>query len=148
MYGSDVFFPFCWRSGWIIWLMNRHHLSLRGGHTCFVMVFHSILRQYSNYRFCALSSRDRSVCAIFFAIPNYGKPLLAKVLPSEIVDFSYCLLASIGLCMDPMEMDKGSILKHFILKSGNFGGVVYIEDKWDSSLMRLLLLWYVGQMGS
>ena len=84
----------------------------------------------------------------FFAIPNYGKPLLAKVLPSEIVDFSYCLFASIGFCMGPMEMDKGSILKHFILKSGNFGGVVYIKDKWDSSLVRLLPLWYVGQMGS
>ena len=59
-----------------------------------------------------------------------------------------CWKALIGFCMGPIEMEKGSILKHFRLKSGNFGGVVCIKDKWDSSLVRLLPLRDVGQMGS
>ena len=35
--------------------MNRHSLSLKGGQTCFLLVFHAILRLILNYRFCAFS---------------------------------------------------------------------------------------------
>ena len=38
---------------------------LQGGHTCFLMVFHAILRHISNYCICAISSLELSVCAIF-----------------------------------------------------------------------------------
>ena len=35
------------------------------------MVFYAILRQILNYCFCAISSRELSVCAIFYAISDY-----------------------------------------------------------------------------
>ena len=35
------------------------------GHTCFLMVFHVILRQISNYCLRAVSLGELSVCAIF-----------------------------------------------------------------------------------
>ena len=41
------------------------------GQTCRLMVFHAILRQISNFRFCAISSRELTVCAIFYAFSNY-----------------------------------------------------------------------------
>ena len=45
--------------------MNRHPLSLKGGATCFLMVYHTILSLILKYHFCASSSRELSVCAIF-----------------------------------------------------------------------------------
>ena len=50
-----------------IWWMKRHPFSPKGGATCFWMVFHAILRLILKYRFCAISSREISVCAIFYA---------------------------------------------------------------------------------
>ena len=44
---------------------------LQGGHTCFLMVFHAILRHISNYCICAISSLELSVRAIFYAFSNY-----------------------------------------------------------------------------
>ena len=52
--------------------MKRHHLILRGGATCFLMVFHAILRQIFKYCCCAISSRELSVRAIFCAFYDYG----------------------------------------------------------------------------
>ena len=51
--------------------MNRHSLSLKGGQTCFLLVFHAILRLILNYSFCAISSCELSVCSIFYAFYNY-----------------------------------------------------------------------------
>ena len=45
----------------------RHPVSFRGGQTFFFMAFHSILRQILNCGFCAISSRETSVFAIFYA---------------------------------------------------------------------------------
>ena len=50
--------------------MNRHPLSLKGGATCFLMVDHTILSLILKYHFCASSSRELSVCAIFYAFYN------------------------------------------------------------------------------
>ena len=58
-------FAFCcenWHKRW----MNRHPVSLRGGQTCVLMVIHTILRHISNSCFCAVHSRELSVCAILF----------------------------------------------------------------------------------
>ena len=44
---------------------NRHPLSLSVGKTCFLMTFHVILRQISNYCLCAVPLGEFSVCAIF-----------------------------------------------------------------------------------
>ena len=58
-----VLFAFCcenWHKRW----MNRHPLSLK--QTCCSMVFQATLMQIWNYCFCAISSRELSVCAIFF----------------------------------------------------------------------------------
>ena len=64
------FFAFCFENLHMIW-MNGQLVSLWGGHTCFLMVFHAILRQILISCFCAISSLDLSVCATlrFF---NYG----------------------------------------------------------------------------
>ena len=51
--------------------MNRHPVSSRGGETHFLIVFHAIIRQISNYCFCAISSCELSVCAIFYAFSSY-----------------------------------------------------------------------------
>ena len=51
--------------------MNIRPLSLKGGAACSLMIFHAILRQILKYRFCAISSRELSVCAIFYAFYNY-----------------------------------------------------------------------------
>ena len=37
-----------------------------------LMLFHAILRLISNYCFCAISSRELFVCAIFYAFSNYA----------------------------------------------------------------------------
>ena len=50
--------------------MNRHPLSLKGGATCFLMVHHAILRLILKYSFCASSSHELSVCAIFYVFYN------------------------------------------------------------------------------
>ena len=65
-----IFAFYCenWHKRW----MNRRPLNLRGGQLCFLMVFHADLRQISNYLFCAISSRERSACAIFYVFSNYG----------------------------------------------------------------------------
>ena len=49
--------------------MNRQPVSVgsRGGQTCFLMVFHASLRQILNCYFCAISSWELPVCAIFYA---------------------------------------------------------------------------------
>ena len=44
--------------------MNKHPFSLKGGATCFLMVFHAILRLILKNRFCAGSLRELSV--LFF----------------------------------------------------------------------------------
>ena len=36
------------------------------------MVYHAILSQISNYCFRAISSRELSVCAIFYVFSNYA----------------------------------------------------------------------------
>ena len=61
------FFAFCC-TNWHIWWMNRHPLSLKGGATCFLMVHHNILSLILKYHFCASSSRELSVCAIFLRV--------------------------------------------------------------------------------
>ena len=63
------FFAFCC-TNWHIWWMNRHPLSLKGGATCFLMVHHAILRLILKYSFCASSSHELSVCAIFYVFYN------------------------------------------------------------------------------
>ena len=63
------FFAFSYEN-WQIWWVNRHPVSLRSGQICFSMVFHAILRQLSNYRFCAISSRELFVCSIFHVFCN------------------------------------------------------------------------------
>ena len=50
--------------------MNRHPISLRGGQMCFLRVFHAILRQIWKHCFCAISSRELSLCDIFYAFSN------------------------------------------------------------------------------
>ena len=53
---------------YMIYMMDRGtpcNVTMRDGQTCFLMVYHAILRQFSNYRFCAISSRELSECAIF-----------------------------------------------------------------------------------
>ena len=51
-----------------------HPVSLRGGQTCFLIVFYAILRQILNYCFCAISLRELSICVIFTLSPTmaYG----------------------------------------------------------------------------
>ena len=61
---SLYLFTMCWKHSWKI---NKHPVSLRGGQTFFFMAFHTIL----NYCVCAISSRELSVCAIFYAFSNY-----------------------------------------------------------------------------
>ena len=55
--------------------MNKHPVSLSGGQTCFLMAFHVILRQISNYYFCAISSRKLSVCAISYVFFQLCSPM-------------------------------------------------------------------------
>ena len=58
-------------------LDDRHPVSLRRGQTCFFMVFHTMLRRILNFCFCAISSREFFVCAIFYPFyPNYEKDVL------------------------------------------------------------------------
>ena len=47
---------------------SRHPLSLKGGETCFLIVFqfHAIWRQILEYRFWAISSRELSVYFFHF----------------------------------------------------------------------------------
>ena len=59
--------------------MNGHPVSFMGGQTSFFMAFHIILRQISNYCFCAISSREFSVNAIFYAFYNYEADLFQAV---------------------------------------------------------------------
>ena len=55
-HASTVFFAFCCENWHIRW-MNRHPVCrLKGwGKTCFLMVFHAILRQILIFCFCAIS---------------------------------------------------------------------------------------------
>ena len=58
-----LFFAFCceiWHKRW----MNRHPEKLRGGQTCFLMVFRAVLR-LSNYFFCSIFSRE--FCLSYFS---------------------------------------------------------------------------------
>ena len=50
-------------------------LSWRRGQACFVMVFHAILRQISNYCFCAISLREFLSVLFFYAFSNYDRVL-------------------------------------------------------------------------
>ena len=52
--------------------MNWHPVSLRGGQTYFVMVFHTLLRQILNYCFSAISSHELCVWYLlrFFQLCN------------------------------------------------------------------------------
>ena len=43
------------------------------------MVFHAIWRLILKYRFCVISSRELSVCAIFYAFYNYDEMVLENV---------------------------------------------------------------------
>ena len=63
------FFAFCCKN-WHFWWVNWHPFSSKGGATCFLMVFHAIWRLILKYRFCAISSRELSVGAIFYAFYN------------------------------------------------------------------------------
>ena len=70
------FFAFCCKN-WHIYSewIDVYPLSLKDGQTYFWILFHTILRQISNYRFCAFSSRELSVFAIFYAFYNYADKL-------------------------------------------------------------------------
>ena len=46
---------------------DKHPVSVRHGQTCFFMVFHTMLRQISNFCFCAISSRE-FLSALFFTL--------------------------------------------------------------------------------
>ena len=61
-----LFFAFCCGNQHLRWI-STHHVCQSGGQTCFLVVFHAILRQISIYCFCAcaISLRQLSVCAIF-----------------------------------------------------------------------------------
>ena len=68
--------------------MNRHPLSLRGGETYFLIVFHAIIRQISNYCFCAISSCKLPVCAISYVFcgfwSNRTLPYFPLSVPSSV----------------------------------------------------------------
>ena len=54
--------------------MNRHPASLRVGQTCFLMVFHAILGQLSDYCFFAIFSCE--ILLVFSCVfSNYGQEL-------------------------------------------------------------------------
>ena len=46
--------------------------KLKGWCNVLFMVLHAILRQIVKYCFCAISLRELSVCAIFYAFYNFG----------------------------------------------------------------------------
>ena len=51
------------------------------------MEFYAILRQISIFWFCAISLRELSVCAIFYAISNYAptySPILAIIIIEQL----------------------------------------------------------------
>ena len=56
---------------------DKHPVSVRHGQTCFFMVFHTMLRQISNFCFCAISLRE-FLSALFFTFfyPKYEKDVL------------------------------------------------------------------------
>ena len=72
--GHTSFFAFCFQNRHIRW-MKRHPASFRGGQTSFLVAFYAILRQISNCFFGAISLRELSVCAIFYAFSNYASEL-------------------------------------------------------------------------
>ena len=63
--------------------MNIHPVSCL---ISFLMVFHAILRQISNFCFCATSSRELAVCAIFYAFYNYDSkpPVMFQTIDAVI----------------------------------------------------------------
>ena len=65
---KSTFFAFCSKK----WHRVTHPVSWRDGQTCFWIVFYTILRQILNYCFCAIFLRELSICAIFYAFPNYA----------------------------------------------------------------------------
>ena len=52
------------------WWMNGHPVILRGCQICVLIAFHAIFRPTLDYRCCAISSRELSVCAIFYALKS------------------------------------------------------------------------------
>ena len=69
-----LFFSLFFCENWDICWMNGHPVILGGGQTCVLMAFHAIFRQTLNYRCCAISTRELSVCAISYDFCN--SPLL------------------------------------------------------------------------
>ena len=57
-----------------------HILNMR------ILVFHAALRQISNKYFCATSSRELAVCAIFYAFTNYDSkpPVMFQTIDAVI----------------------------------------------------------------
>ena len=74
-----VFFAFCCENGHIRW-MNRHPVSLKNGQIWFLMVFHVILKQISNYCFCTISLREFLSVLFCTLFPTVG---LAKTLRKD-----------------------------------------------------------------
>ena len=72
--------------------MNRHPLILRGGTTCFLMVVHAPLRQILKHCFCAISSRELSVCATTTLSLTTWKSLACYVKQPQSQSLSHVLV--------------------------------------------------------
>ena len=74
--------------------MKRGPVSLRGGQTCFFMVFHAILRQISNFCFCAIFS---FLSVLFFTFFQLCSQVVGIFIPKVIISFKALKLEAKGI---------------------------------------------------
>ena len=102
---------------------DRHPVSLRHGQTCFFMVFHTMLRQISNFCFCAISSHE--FLSAFFSpfYPNYEKDVLIIFIYMYHKYFQTDLSSVISQVGTITKWDPSSNNQHFLSPSFSFSSL-------------------------
>ena len=100
---------------------DKHPVSVRHGQTCFFMVFHTMLRQISNFCFCAISLRE-FLSALFFTFfyPYYEKDVLIIFIYMYHKYFQTGLSSVISQVGTITEWDPSSNNQHFLPPSFSF----------------------------
>ena len=99
---------------------ERLPVSLRNGQTCLFMVFHTMLRQISNFCFCAIYSHE--LWSAFFSpfYPNYEKDVLIIFIYMYHKYFQTGLSSVISQVGTITEWDPSSNNQHFLPPSFSF----------------------------